>query len=262
MVEIDDGRACRACYRGREEQVRTMARICRRRRDANLEQAVEEGDVVGPFLQRRVEERQGSFDAVCIFSIVPVFRRRILYGGIQSQHRINISHKAQVASLTTSQLVPPLTRPGGLVARALGRRGTATRIKRHGCETGVFPGRARGPGSLPTRIRGVEMPWGGRQDQGGSQADSIGGCANVGCSIHTAVQAARSPPKQLGYPNTQAVPLIGLSPLAQPLLQRIGKAETPVPNLIPLFSSLSSSKPSRTRKHQRPTQHDPNGSRT
>ena len=37
-----------------------------------LQEAVEEGNIVGPFLEGRLKQRQGAFDAGGIFSVVLV----------------------------------------------------------------------------------------------------------------------------------------------------------------------------------------------
>ena len=65
---------CRAC----KAYVVTMVRenlYERRSRGANLQQPVQEGDIVCPFLQRSFEECERSINPRGVFAITLVFRR-------------------------------------------------------------------------------------------------------------------------------------------------------------------------------------------
>ncbi len=107
---------------------------------AHLQQAVQEGDVVGPLLQGGVEERQGALDAARILAGVLVLWRRILCsraGGVVStgpspSPNRNHPKKEQDGEHTGAQLVPPLARDGRVAAITVGRGRAAAGLKRHG----------------------------------------------------------------------------------------------------------------------------------
>jgi hypothetical protein len=95
---------------------------------SHLEESVQKGDVVGPLLQCRVEQREGPVDPGGILSVGFVLGSSILCGQHQSEPQ---AHTLDTDKHTISQLVPPLAGGGRFASRALGRDGSATRLKGH-----------------------------------------------------------------------------------------------------------------------------------
>jgi len=95
---------------------------------SHLEESVQKGDVVGPLLQCRVKQRESPVDPGGILSVGFVFGSSILCRQYQSEPQ---AQPFDTGKHTISQLVPPLAGDGRFASRALGRDGSATRLKGH-----------------------------------------------------------------------------------------------------------------------------------
>lgn len=136
---IEGWRAWRA-WTERSVSVWSHERGLVRQGGSHLEKAVEEGDVVGPFLQGGVEQSKGSVDARGILAEALVLGRRVFcVHGIAGQPGPS-SIGSTVHALpppppprpTLAQLVPPLPRDRRFTTRALWRYRATARFKRHG----------------------------------------------------------------------------------------------------------------------------------
>ena len=79
IVVIEDWRAWRAWMR-RAVRISSHDLGAVQSGSSHLEKAVEKGDIVGPFLQGGVEQREGAIDAGGILAEALVLGIRVLYG--------------------------------------------------------------------------------------------------------------------------------------------------------------------------------------